>query len=223
MPVVTIRAAQRGVAAVAWWRGTGWRAGPAAAALTGLALLAAGCAGGSPSGAAVASLPSATSTASQAAAQRGDPVKYSQCMRAHGVPNFPDPGANGGISISAGKSGLNPGSPQWKAAETACKPLAPQGPPLDPKAAAAMQQQFLAYSKCMRSNGITNFPDPKFDGSRASLALPAGVNPKSTKFKAADKICQKLMPQGGRGSGTAPADGASTGQGGTQTGAGGNS
>jgi hypothetical protein len=233
MPVVAIRRARR---AVAWWRRAGWRrtgwrragwrAGPAAAALIGVTLLAAGCAGGSPAGAAVASLPTASATASQAA-QRGDPVKYSQCMRAHGVSNFPDPDANGGIAISAGKGGLDPRSPKFKAAEAACKPLAPQGPPPDPKAAAAMQQQFLAYAKCMRSNGILNFPDPKFEGNRVSLSLPPGVNPKSTKFKAADKACKKLAPQGGSGPtdasgpGAGSSGGSSGGSGGTQSGSGG--
>lgn len=223
MPVIVIRRVQH---VAAWWRGAGWRIGPAAAALTGLALLAAGCAGGSPSGAAVASLPTASSTASQAAALGGDPVKYSQCMRAHGVSNFPDPGPNGGIAINAGKGGLDPQSAKFKAAEAACKSLAPRAPAPDPKAAAAMQQQFLAYAKCMRSNGVANFPDPKFEGNGVTLSLPKTVNPNSTRFKAADKTCKKLMPQGGggpAGSGSGPATVSGGGSGGTQSGSDGNS
>jgi len=42
-----------------------------------------------------------------------------KCMRAHGVPKFPDPDSNGGISIKGGPE-LDPRSPQFKAADKAC-------------------------------------------------------------------------------------------------------
>ena len=58
-------------------------------------------------------------------------VKYAQCMRAHGVPNFPDPQiTNGGIGVPGGftfdTSGRNLGqkSPQYQAAAQACQSLA---------------------------------------------------------------------------------------------------
>jgi hypothetical protein len=43
-------------------------------------------------------------------------IKFADCMRSHGVPNFPDPGPGGGIQIN---SGINPFSPAFKAAQTA--------------------------------------------------------------------------------------------------------
>jgi hypothetical protein len=69
------------------------------------------------------------------AAQRqhtlGQLVKYAQCMRAHGVPNFPDPQTtNGGIGVPGGftfdTSGAHLGqkSPQYQAAAQACQSLA---------------------------------------------------------------------------------------------------
>ncbi|MGO9884120.1 MAG: hypothetical protein ACLPV4_14010, partial [Solirubrobacteraceae bacterium] len=69
------------------------------------ALAALGCA------AAVAACGS-SSPSSSAAALKGysQGVTFSECMRSHGVPNFPDPSAGGGIHISAG-SGINPVSP----------------------------------------------------------------------------------------------------------------
>jgi hypothetical protein len=181
-------------------RGTArWRAGPVAAVAAGLALLAAGCAKES-SGTAVASLPSASPSASQSAGQTGDPVKYSRCIRSHGVPKFPDPSANGGLSIDASKLGVDPRGPVYKAAEEACKSLRPRGgPPPDPKAAAEAQQQVLAYSRCMRSKGIKNYPDPKFTDGGAKVELPRNLNPNSPQFKAADTACKHLMPQGGQG------------------------
>jgi len=58
-------------------------------------------------------------------------VKYAQCMRAHGVPNFPDPQiSNGGIGVPGGftfnTSGLNlhQKSPLYQAAAKACQSLA---------------------------------------------------------------------------------------------------
>src|SRR6266567_2068232 len=58
-------------------------------------------------------------------------VKYAQCMRAHGVPNFPDPQiTNGGIGVPGGFTfdtsglGLHQKSPQYQAAARACQSLA---------------------------------------------------------------------------------------------------
>ena len=53
-------------------------------------------------------------------------LKHTDCMRSHGVPNFPDPKeSSGGISI--GGPGLDPNSPQFQAAQNDCRSLAPGG------------------------------------------------------------------------------------------------
>jgi hypothetical protein len=56
-------------------------------------------------------------------------LRFSQCMRSHGVPKFPDPqfAANGGTLLKIGKD-VNPNSPQFKAAQKACQKLVPGGP-----------------------------------------------------------------------------------------------
>jgi hypothetical protein len=58
-------------------------------------------------------------------------VKYARCMRAHGVPNFPDPHTtSGGIGVPSGftfdlsGSGIDGKSPQYQAAAQACQSLA---------------------------------------------------------------------------------------------------
>lgn len=51
-------------------------------------------------------------------------LKYSQCMREHGVPKFPDPQPDGGLLVRAG-NGVDPNSPTFKAADKACKQLLP--------------------------------------------------------------------------------------------------
>jgi len=61
----------------------------------------------------------------------GQLVKYAQCMRAHGVPNFPDPTTtNGGIGVPSGFTfdtagrNLDQRSPQYQAAARTCQSLA---------------------------------------------------------------------------------------------------
>ena len=58
----------------------------------------------------------------QAQAQQAA-LKFSQCMRSHGVPKFPDPEfGNGRIGIRIGQ-GVNPDSPQFQRAQQACGKL----------------------------------------------------------------------------------------------------
>jgi hypothetical protein len=49
-------------------------------------------------------------------------LKFAQCMRSHGVPNFPDPKftPDGNTEMTIGKD-VNPDSPQFAAAKKACK------------------------------------------------------------------------------------------------------
>jgi hypothetical protein len=64
--------------------------------------------------------------------QLGQMLKFSGCMRSHGLPDFPDPKADGGgISLMLGK-GMNPKSPLFQAAQKACEKLMPK-PPKDGK------------------------------------------------------------------------------------------
>jgi len=53
---------------------------------------------------------------------------------------------------------------------------------------------FLAFSQCMRTNGVPNFPDPKGGGG---IQLSAGINPKAPAFKSAQAKCRHLLPGGG--------------------------
>jgi hypothetical protein len=64
----------------------------------------------------------APSPAEQAKAQ-AQALKFSACMRSHGVPKFPDPQFSGGrASLRIGpSSGIDPSSPVFQAAEKACR------------------------------------------------------------------------------------------------------
>ena len=78
--------------------------------------------GGSASSAGSASRASADRKNQQDGSQL---LKLAQCMRAHGVPSFPDPTVSGGSTILRGTFDFY--SPQFQNAERACKPLIPAG------------------------------------------------------------------------------------------------
>jgi hypothetical protein len=71
---------------------------------------------------------------------------------------------------------------------------------------ASIQQAAIAYAKCLRSNGVPNFPGPKPNGGFL-FNTTARIDPSSPAFKAAQAMCRKLLPSGGPpgpGSSTSP-------------------
>jgi hypothetical protein len=48
----------------------------------------------------------------------------------------------------------------------------------------------LAYAKCMRTHGLTDFPDPNAQGGFDDL--PSNINFNSTQYIGANKVCQPL-------------------------------
>ncbi len=179
-----------------------------AVAIMALPLLAAGCGGSSPN-AGVAHLGS-TSTAngssgSSSARGSGSPgaqaLKFSACMRSHGEPNFPDPeisSSGGGTSVRlrvTPSSGIDPGSPTFKAAQQACRAFAPgesPGSSSGPQLNAQEQAQVLKLAACIRRHGEPNLPDPSFAGG--GVHLPPSVDAHSATFKAAEQACESLIP-----------------------------
>jgi hypothetical protein len=136
-----------------------------------LSLLAAGCGSSS-------SVTSTTSTQQDAA------LAFSRCIRSHGVPNFPDPDAQGDFPQ------FQAGVPKQTsvAANNACEHLLSRG---SGTATPAQREQKLAFglkvAECLRAHGFPNFPDP--NGS--SQALPPGLNLKSPQFRTAESNCEK--------------------------------
>ena len=120
-------------------------------------------------------------------------AQLAACMRSHGVPNFPEPNAQGVISSGS----IDPNSPQFQQAMQACRKDLPNGGTPSPAQQAEMRQQALAFSACMRKHGLPNFPDPQFlSGGRVAMRISAqsGIDPRSPQFQAAQKACQSLLP-----------------------------
>jgi hypothetical protein len=122
-------------------------------------------------------------------------------MRSHGVPNFPDPSAGGGIQIHV-SSGVNPFSPSFKAAQASCRKLLPGGGSGVTHPTAEAKAQMLKISECMREHGISGFPDPTLsppsspaghsaviDRGGVVLAIPDTINTGSPGFKQAAAAC----------------------------------
>lgn len=126
-----------------------------AAMVAALALLSAGCGGGSPEVASVAS--TTTATAPQTGA-----VAFAACMRTHGIPGWPDP-TTGGVFDKSQLAQLGVSPNRMRAIEDGpCKGLLT--PTAGSQANAAQAQARLAgllsFARCMRSHGVARFPDP---------------------------------------------------------------
>jgi hypothetical protein len=63
--------------------------------------------------------------------------------------------------------------------------------------AAAQQNGMLAFSRCIRSHGVPNFPDPNSSGvlPKSQVAQLTASNP---QFPAAHRACEHLLPNGGQ-------------------------
>jgi hypothetical protein len=124
-------------------------------------------------------------------------VLLSECMRAHGLTNFPDPtqGAGGvgfnGISQTPGidaltVDGITFAGPAWDAARKTCQKYLPAGGRPGPKLTQGEMATRVARSECMRTHGVTNFPDPN---TRGGVNLPPTIDTNSPAFARAAQHC----------------------------------
>jgi hypothetical protein len=186
----------------------------------GLALLATACSGGHRSSGRPGHSPHAGTSATSPSA-----VAYSACMRSHGVPNFPDPGSDGQVP-KADPQALGVGAPQLQTAQRTCRHLYPDtGGALASSLRQCYEAGFcpqsiahqalaagLKFARCMRSRGVTNWPDPIIDSRGRPLfdiAIPGGHGfapgrglpaspPVAVGGQVSTKIneCTRLQPEG---------------------------
>lgn len=156
------------------------------AALAAAVIALAGCGGSSPSS------PTAGGTAGSSQGARL--LKYSECMRSHGVPDFPDP-VNGQLTVPPGRD-LNPSSPAFRSASQACQSLNPHGTP-SPGQSAQLTRSALKFAQCMRSHGMPNFHDPQVTGDKVGMPIPQGIDPNSPQFQATQRACVSQSGLGG--------------------------
>ena len=58
------------------------------------------------------------------------------------------------------------------------------------------RQALVAFSACMRKNGVPNFPDPEPSGTGMKLSTE-GLDANTPQFKNAQRVCKRLLPNGG--------------------------
>jgi hypothetical protein len=159
------------------------RAGVLAAGVTAIAMLAAACGGGSASSAGAPGRPNLQIA-----------IGYANCMRSHGAPNWPDPNSQGQFV----KTKTNTADFQAPAsAYKACLHLLPNGGQLTAAQQQIISPLMLKFADCMRSHGITNFPDPTVN-ARGVTVDPHGLNTSSAQFHAAQQACRKYMTEAGK-------------------------
>jgi len=81
-------------------------------------------------------------------------VKFAECMRANGVPHFPDPDTKGAVNFEVDVT-----REVWLKAIDACKALKPPGA-LSSKRTPKEQSATLRFAQCVRDHGVKDFPDP---------------------------------------------------------------
>jgi hypothetical protein len=154
-----------------------------------------------------------TSSQGSSTADAAKALGFARCMRSHGVANFPDP-SGGGLQIQVQKTpnstsvnGVEVSGPVFQSAMRACHAYLPNGGHPSAGQTAEAKARALAMSRCMRSHGVPNFPDPQFQsgpGGGVGIRLSGpGINPNSPAFQAAQKACGSIFG-GARSIGKAP-------------------
>jgi hypothetical protein len=162
-----------------------------AAAVVILGLTGAGCSGGS-------TVPTVGSGGGSASAGSGSSlaqaVAYSQCLRSHGVPNFPDPVQTPSGHYGYRTSGIDPNSTAFQGALQACRNLPSPWNSTVQQLSPAQQQAWLNWAQCIRAHGVSDFPDPTFSGSEVH---DSGIQSGSPQLQSAMDACKSQKPSVG--------------------------
>ncbi|MGC2176370.1 MAG: hypothetical protein WA614_13050 [Acidimicrobiales bacterium] len=119
---------------------------------------------------------------------------YSQCIRKHGVPNFPDPVKTPSGSWGYKTQGIDPNSAAFQGALLACKDLPSPWNSIGQQLTHAQQRGWLKWAQCIRNHGVSDFPDPTFSGRKV---YEPGVELNSPPLQSAMNDCKSKMPSVG--------------------------
>lgn len=157
----------------------------ALAILAAVALGAAACSSPSTGG-------SGTAATAESAAYRAN-IAFAQCMRTHGVPDFPDPQPGSSFSVSVEPAGAAAQTPSGKA-YLACQHLLPNASaPTSSPVSSQQLAEGVALAQCLRTHGEPTFPDPTVVNGGLNFDF-TGVN--TSQFQAAVSACRSAIPAG---------------------------
>ena len=115
-------------------------------------------------------------------------ARYSECMRANGVADFPNPNPDGHILYG----GVSVSKPVWINAVETCKDLQPPSFPTVAQRTPEQQAAALKFAQCIRANGVPDFPDPATPGDPLidTTKMRGGVSARSIpELKGAQEAC----------------------------------
>jgi hypothetical protein len=122
-------------------------------------------------------------------------LAYSRCMRSHGVPNFPEPNSSGAFpKVTPQQLGVSPSV--FQSAQKHCRYLLPDsgnGP--SQTQTQKILNGMLKFAKCMRSHGVSNWPDPVVDaGGNPEFYLDGEIDQNSPQIKRDINACLHWIP-----------------------------
>jgi hypothetical protein len=121
--------------------------------------------------------------------------RLAQCAREHGHPNFPDPILDQGEPVYPGDA-VSKDEATAIAAIPECKPIDEQLSALRtvhlaPTYSAADIQKLKDFAQCLREHGVTEWPDPKADGTFPITGTPLESEGKSQRLITAQQACKQ--------------------------------
>jgi hypothetical protein len=162
----------------------------AALALIAMVALTSGCGSSAPA--------ETGSGGGNTAANARKAVKFAECIRSNGVSQFPDPGA-GKFTIDGivNGSSLDPNAPAFKQAISACKHLEPAGF-MGSKRSPQQTDAALKFARCIRDNGVPDFPDPTPNGPLVDTRrIPSAGNGGMAILQSAMQKCRDAAAAAG--------------------------
>jgi hypothetical protein len=141
-------------------------------------------------------------------------VRFANCMRSHGVSDFPDPSASGAFPQDFPPSKLTR-SPAYQSAQHACRSLTPNGFDAPTHLSESQLRAALRFAQCIRAHGWPKFPDLTLNPPRTggpgimyitpggrgpAYVVPPGIDARSAAFHHAARGCG-VRPLLGIGSG----------------------
>jgi hypothetical protein len=117
-------------------------------------------------------------------------------MRSNGMPNFPDPQRFVGGNVKLTLHQLGATSPHFQTAVNACNHLLPtNGGSGSQETAQQLRTRLadeLSFARCMRSHGVSRFPDPTVQGELSVAMVQAhGIDVHSPKVL---RVVQACLP-----------------------------
>lgn len=120
-------------------------------------------------------------------------LQFARCVRAHGVPAYPDPGSDGQEPPNAKQIARS--SSRFIAASQACAYVLPSGNDQTQAPTVLGQADAAAFAVCMRHHGEPNWPDATTDASGELVfnAGTVGINSHSARVLAIAHSCQSSL------------------------------